>query len=52
MFGGGEITVTQTQVDGFINEFDNNMFPKERDVLRPASRDGPTCSHLGAPTTS
>jgi hypothetical protein len=39
--GGAAITVTQAQVDGFVSEFDNNMFPKESVAFSVApDRDG------------
>ena len=41
VFGGGEVTVTQAQIDGFIHEFDTNMFPKESEAFSDlVSRDG------------
>ena len=41
VFGGGEVTVTQDQVDSFIDEFDSNMFPKESEAFSDLkSRDG------------
>jgi hypothetical protein len=41
VFDGGEVTVTQDQVDSFIHEFDTNMFPKESEAFSDlTSRDG------------
>jgi hypothetical protein len=41
VFDGGEVTVTQEQVDGFIEEFDQNMYPKESAAFStPKSRPG------------
>jgi immune inhibitor InhA-like protein len=41
MGGGAAVTVTQAQVDNFITEFDNNMFPKESEAFSVApDRDG------------
>jgi hypothetical protein len=41
MGGGAAVTVTQTQVDSFVAEFDNNMFPKESEAFSVApDRDG------------
>jgi len=41
VFEGGEVTVTQPQIDSFIHEFDTNMFPKESEAFSDlTSRDG------------
>ncbi|MGN6598784.1 MAG: peptidase M6, partial [Actinomycetes bacterium] len=41
VFDGGEITVSDEQVNNFVKEFDTNIYPKESAAFSvPASRDG------------
>ena len=40
VFDGGEVTVTQPQIDSFIHEFDTNMFPKESEAFSALTSPG------------